>query len=137
MQLSTLACEPEDQCLKNGRIFSHCLHVKVCQEANKPDILDTRRALLFSACQEGTRADVTLFWDGRPAPSWVLSLTWGFHVILLNVRHVRIQGAFEIVEDNFPAEVVPQAHQKDGQAAGHEQGLGHNKAYYCGDKGEK
>lgn len=66
-----------------------------------------------------------------------LTLTWRFHVILLDIRHVRMQRAIEIVEDNFSAEVVPHAHQKDGQAAGQQEGLGHNKAHYYGDKEEK
>lgn len=71
------------------------------------------------------------------ARSGELILTWRFHVILLNIRHVRMQRTIEIVEDNFSTEVVPHAHQKDGQTAGQQEGLGHNKAYYYGDKEEK
>lgn len=37
-------------------------------------------------------------------------LTWRFHVIFLNIRHVRIQGTFQIAEDNFSTEVVPHTH---------------------------
>lgn len=64
-------------------------------------------------------------------------LTWRFHVILLNIGHVRVQRTIEIVQDNFSTEVVPHAHQKDGQTAGQQEGLGHNKAHYYGDKEEK
>lgn len=71
------------------------------------------------------------------APSGEFILTWRFHVILLNIGHVRMQRTIEIVEDNFSTEVVPHAHQKDGQTAGQQEGLGHNKAYYYGDKEEK
>lgn len=71
------------------------------------------------------------------APPRALGLTWRFHVILLNIGHVRMQRTIEIVEDNFSTEVVPHAHQKDGQTAGQQEGLGHNKAYYYGDKEEK
>lgn len=66
-----------------------------------------------------------------------LRLTCGFHVISLNVSHVRVQSTVQITLDNFPAVVVARTHENEGRAARQRDGFGHEKAHYYGEMEEK
>lgn len=65
------------------------------------------------------------------------NLTCRFHVITLDVGHVRVQGVVQVTVDDFPAVVVARAQKRQRRTAGQRQRFGHKKAHDCREMGGK
>lgn len=65
------------------------------------------------------------------------TITWSFHVMSLDVAHIREFGALQVPKDNSPAVVVACAQDSERHQTSQQQRLGRNKTNNCKRHGEK
>lgn len=65
------------------------------------------------------------------------TITWSFHVMSLDVAHIREFGALQVTKDNSPAVVAARAQDSERHQTSQQERLGRNKTNNCKSRGEE